>query len=589
MVEEVSDVENAKFSKLEDVSPRVFLETRKIGYVLRGGGGVKLLDGVSTEFSPGEACAVMGPSGAGKTTLLNTLACRVPSRAKLEGTVLANGVAISTPMEFAAWGTVAPQDDVVLPNLTVGELLFYARKLRGGKQSVEALLSTFELAERKDVKSKFLSGGQKKRLSICLELVHRPSVLFCDEPTSGLDSRVTLSVVSTLSTLAHQTKTNVVATVHQPSLECFLLFDRLLILAAGKVAYSGTVHRAVEVFNGPAVEVAGLRFCKNPADLAIDAAALGRLFEQDHRKQPDGLNAVAAGVTHPPFFRFDHFWCLCQRSMLQTIRLQGAFQLKAAALTGLVYGIIFFQQQNTQERAQLKLAALFLSLLMQGLVPGILTALFVPLERSTLMREYFNGVWRLKEYLLARTVVSAVVHLVGSTIYSILFYYMVDLEGQFGKFVYPLYFLGCITQQLGLILGSLFSSATMSIPAFLPLNISAIMCAGFFFNIHDLTKNIQKILYPFWYLAWYRYVYAIIVTNEFEAGTFRTCDSGDVCPYNSYAEDQVPNVNRDVVIRDFLDIDVYQAKHYYAYVLAAFLIAFYIIMFLLIKHKALKL
>ncbi|KAJ8598688.1 hypothetical protein CTAYLR_003107 [Chrysophaeum taylorii] len=488
--EEASAAVFSSSKKLEDVSPRVFLETVEVGYAIIK--GAKVLDHVSTAFAPGEACAVMGPSGAGKTTLLNALACRVKG---IEGRVLANGVAISTPMEFAAWGTVAPQDDVVLPNLTVGELLFYARKLRGGKQSVEALLSTFELAERKDVKSKFLSGGQKKRLSICLELAHRPSVLFCDEPTSGLDSRVALSVVSTLSTLAHQTKTNVVATVHQPSLECFLLFDRVLILAAGKVAYSGTVERAVDEFSD---DDEGQKFgCKNPADLAIDAVSKG-----------------------------------------------------------------------------------------QGLIPGILTALFVPLERSTLVRECFNGVWRLKEYLLARTVVSAVVHVAGCTVFSLFFYYMIDLKGEFWKFVSPLYFLGIITQQLGLILGSVFGTATTSVPAFLPLNISAVMCAGFFFTIHDLTKSIQKVLYPFWYLSWYRYVYAILLTNEFQFGTFDACDS--VCPYDSYAPNQVPNVNRDVIIRDYLDIDVYQAKHYYVFYLLLFILSFYTIMFLLVKHKALK-
>jgi len=227
---------------------------------------------------------------------------------------------------------------------------------------------------------------------------------------------------------------------------------------------------------------------------------------------------------------------------------------------------------------------------MQGLVPGILTALFVPLERSTLRREYFNGLWRLAEYLLARSLVSAAIHLACCTIFCSLFYFMIDLRGSFLRFLFPLVFLGIVTQQLGLVLGSLFGKATLSVPAFLPINIAAVMFSGFFFTKTYLTKRAQYVLFPLWYASFYRYTFGLIAVNEFESGRFRACRiaDGDICPYDSYAEDQVPHVKRDVVMRQALDVDVAQAKNYYPLVLLAFIVGFYILMFILIKYKALR-
>mmetsp|Transcript_25257 Transcript_25257/g.100634 ORF Transcript_25257/g.100634 Transcript_25257/m.100634 type:complete len:201 (+) Transcript_25257:433-1035(+) len=133
----------------------------------------------------------MGPSGAGKSTLLNTLSGRVNGAVATlaRGRVTANGVPIATTSDFAKFGTVAPQDDVLLPALTTFELLDFAAKLRGSTPGrVEALLTAFELAERRDLASASLSGGQRKRLSIAMEVVHSPAVLLVDEPTSGLDA-----------------------------------------------------------------------------------------------------------------------------------------------------------------------------------------------------------------------------------------------------------------------------------------------------------------------------------------------------------------------------------------------------------------
>lgn len=584
------DVEDGKKFSLGVVSPQVWLEAQDLSYTLKlKKESIRLLKDVNCLFGPGEACAIMGPSGAGKTTLLNSLSCRVGKNVELEGTILANGTPISGPGDFSGWGTVAPQDDVLLPALTAQELLTFSSQLRRGpRERVEALLATFELAERRHVRAANLSGGQRKRLSIAMELVHAPSVLLADEPTSGLDSRVALHVVKALAELARDTMTSVVATIHQPAVDCFLQFDRLLLLAKGSVCFAGPTRRCIEVFKDPDPHAI---FPKNPADAAIEVASEGKFVESDQRTHSsDEDDELISTTSQTELFSCSAFCILFKRSALQAFRQQGIFQLRAAAVTGFVYGLIFFQQQNTQERAQLRVASMFLATLMQGLVPGVLTALFVPLERATLRREYFNGVWQLPEYLLSRFFVSSLIHCVGCTIFSTIFYNMIDLNGSFFRFLYPLILLGIIAQMLGLILGGLFSKATLSVPAFLPINISCVMFNGFFFTKSYLTKKAQYVLYPLWYFSFYRYVFALISVNEFENGEFRTCkvEDNDICPYNSYAPNQIPNIHRDVIIKHVLNISINEAKQYYVFVLFAFIFGFGVIMFVLIKHKALR-
>mmetsp|Transcript_15920 Transcript_15920/g.64168 ORF Transcript_15920/g.64168 Transcript_15920/m.64168 type:complete len:230 (-) Transcript_15920:209-898(-) len=228
---------------------------------------------------------------------------------------------------------------------------------------------------------------------------------------------------------------------------------------------------------------------------------------------------------------------------------------------------------------------------MNGLVPGIITTLFVPLERPTLRREYFNGVWRLAEYLAARSAVNIVVHAGAVTIYVVVIHSMIDFRGALGHMLWPLFLLGLITQQLGLILGSVFDAATKAVPAFMPINILAVIFAGFFFQKAFLTKDAQKILYPLWYISPYRYVFALIVTNEFKEGKFTACSipEGDNCPYAGFADSvDERHVSRDVVAKDVLKIDVAQTLRWNWLIILAYLLAMYLITFAIIKKSALK-
>jgi ABC-type multidrug transport system ATPase subunit len=204
--------------------------------------GKKGLNELSFDASSGNLIAIMGGSGAGKSTLLNVLNGNfIPSN----GEVLVNGINLHREKKKLE-GVVGfiPQDDMLMEELTVFENLFYNSKLcfanlddEGISQKVEALLDALGLSDTKDLKvgnviDQKISGGQRKRLNIALELIREPSILFVDEPTSGLSSRDSENVMDLLKQLAINGKL-VFVVIHQPSSDIFKLFDQLLLLDLG--------------------------------------------------------------------------------------------------------------------------------------------------------------------------------------------------------------------------------------------------------------------------------------------------------------------------------------------------------------------
>ena len=190
----------------------------------------------------GELIGIMGGSGAGKSTLLNVLNGNlIPS----EGEVLINGINLHSE-EKKLEGVIGyiPQDDLLMDDLTVFQNVYYNTKLCFGDldeaaltEKVLALLESLGLTETKDLKvgnslDKTISGGQRKRLNIALELVREPSVLFVDEPTSGLSSRDSENVMDLLKQLSITGKL-IFVVIHQPSSDIFKLFDKLFLLDNG--------------------------------------------------------------------------------------------------------------------------------------------------------------------------------------------------------------------------------------------------------------------------------------------------------------------------------------------------------------------
>ncbi|TVU35394.1 hypothetical protein EJB05_17281, partial [Eragrostis curvula] len=219
----------------------------------RGAGGewekkdVDLLHEITGYAPKGCVTAVMGPSGAGKSTFLDALAGRIAS---LDGRVALDGVEMS-PSLIKRSSAYVMQDDRLFPMLTVYETLMFAADFRLGstvsasdkKLRVENLIEQLGLTSSRntyigDEGTRGVSGGERRRVSIGVDIIHGPALLFLDEPTSGLDSTSAHSVIEKVHDIACAGST-VVLTIHQPSSRILLLLDHLIILARGQLMYSG--------------------------------------------------------------------------------------------------------------------------------------------------------------------------------------------------------------------------------------------------------------------------------------------------------------------------------------------------------------
>ena len=215
------------------------------------GNGSRILNGVSLDIEPGLLVGLIGPSGAGKTTLLNALSGFRPADS---GAVRYNGLALHEHYEAlkTRLGYV-PQDDIIHRELTPREALTYSARLRlprdTGPSEIEALvtetLDILGLGERADVPIQRLSGGQRKRCSLGVELLTKCNVLFLDEPTSGLDPATEARMMALFRRLADQGRTLVLTTHVMESID---VLDRVAILYAGQLVYYGPPDRALKHF-----------------------------------------------------------------------------------------------------------------------------------------------------------------------------------------------------------------------------------------------------------------------------------------------------------------------------------------------------
>ncbi|PLX16836.1 MAG: ABC transporter, partial [Marinilabiliales bacterium] len=232
---------------VDRIKSRIVFDAREIGYKFKTG-AVGLHTMSFTEES-GKLIGIMGASGAGKSTLLNVLNGSSPPTS---GAVTINGINIHTEKEQIEGliGHVS-QDDLLIEELTVYQNLYYNAKLcfdnyteQEIQDTVLAVLENLGLYEIRDIEvgsplNKKISGGQRKRLNIALELIREPAVLFLDEPTSGLSSRDSENILDLLKELTLKGKL-VFVVIHQPSSDIFKMFDKLLILDnGGYLIYNG--------------------------------------------------------------------------------------------------------------------------------------------------------------------------------------------------------------------------------------------------------------------------------------------------------------------------------------------------------------
>jgi ABC-type multidrug transport system ATPase subunit len=256
-----------------------------------------ILENVWGEAKAGKTTAIMGASGAGKTSLFQTLAGRVSSAGKITVTsdVYLGGIKIN-PMDRDTRRLFAyvAQHDALHESSTPRESFFFSAKLRLPKTTTQDEINTLVQNNIQElglmsccdtiIGGKFkkgISGGEKRRVSIGIELVASPSILFLDEPTSGLDSYAAGQVMKLLSQVAKAgNKTTVLFTIHQPSSNVFCSFDRLILLHKGRVMHQGAVSTIGNDFSLMGYPVPSNY---NPADWVLDVAQINSVEELERQ------------------------------------------------------------------------------------------------------------------------------------------------------------------------------------------------------------------------------------------------------------------------------------------------------------------
>ncbi|KAF0899647.1 hypothetical protein E2562_020835 [Oryza meyeriana var. granulata] len=520
--------------------PRYRLETRGLSYVLPargaaarlfcggGGGGERmLLKGVTCEAPPGEVVAIVGPSGAGKTTLLSVLAGSADPGRVVAGEVLVNGC----PMDAARFRRVSghvPQDDALFPMLTVEESLVYSARLRlrgGGKSAAEArareLMAELGLRHVAGSRVGSVSGGERRRVSIGVDLVHDPAVLLLDEPTSGLDSGSALHIVKMLRDMAAAHAKTVVLTIHQPGFRILELLDRIVLLADGAVRHHGSLGfleaRLAASGHGIPPHVNVLEYAMECIDtLKPDVSVAVTTVDMNHGDAaPVPVPAPASRRRAAYANSQEAEVCILSARFVKTVlRTPQLFAARMAQslLAGVFLGTIFLGAADLQSR--LGFFAFTLTFVLSSTTEGL--PVFLQ-ERRILERETSRGAYRVSSYVASNAAVFLPFLLASALLYATPVYWLVGLAREPARFAY----FSLVVWLVMLTANSVVACFSALAPNYIIANsviAGLIGCFFLFSGYFVASKNIPRYWVFMHYISLFKYPFEAFLVNEYGGG-----------------------------------------------------------------------
>ncbi|KAJ6429063.1 hypothetical protein OIU84_020657 [Salix udensis] len=530
-----------------------------------------LLNDISGEARDGEIMAVLGASGSGKSTLIDALANRI-AKGSLKGIKTLNGEVLESRM-LKVISAYVMQEDLLFPMLTVEETLTFAaefrlpRSLSKSKKRlrVQSLIEQLGLKNAAktvigDEGRRGVSGGERRRVSIGIDIIHDPIILFLDEPTSGLDSTSAFMVVKVLQMIA-QSGSIVIMSVHQPSYRILGLLDRLIFLSRGQTVYSGSPTNLPVYFSdfghpmpdnenrtefaldfirelegSPGGTKSLVEFNRSWKNLkhsrngegepdrgglslkeAISAAiSKGKLVSGATNKDAVSPNSMVPTFANPVW---KEMTVLSKRSFMNSRRMPELFgiRLGAVMVTGFILATVFWNLDNSPKGVQERLG--FFAFAMSTTFYTCADALPVFLqERYIFMRETAYNAYRRSSYVLSHGLVVLPSLIFLSSAFAATTFWAVGLDGGLSGFLF--YFLIVLASFWA---GSSFVTFLSGVVPQVMLGYTIVVAmlayfllfSGFFINRNRIP--------PFWiwfhYLSLVKYPYEAVLQNEFQDPT----------------------------------------------------------------------
>lgn len=444
---------------------------------------LQLLCGITGAFRPGVLTTLMGVSGAGKTTLMDVL-CGRKTGGTIEGDIRVGGFP-KNQRTFARISGYCEQFDIHSPQITVGESVKYSAWLRLPPEIdsemkaafVEEVLETIELTEIKDSLvgipgQSGLSTEQRKRLTIAVELVSNPSIIFMDEPTSGLDARAAAVVMRTVKNVVATGRTTV-CTIHQPSIDVFEAFDELILMkVGGRIIYSGNLGRhsseLIEYFQGipglpkisnnynPATWMLEVTSASVEAQNGVDFADIYRnsthhndtveLVRQLSEPLP-GSRDLHFSTRHPQNGRVQLVACLWKQHLSYWRSPEyNIVRLVFMIVASLLFGALFWQKGQHIETEQDLFnifGSMYIAIIFLGINNCSTVLPHVATERTVLYRETFAGMYSSSSYSLAQVMIEVPYILLQTVLYVAITYPMIGYDGSAYKVLWYFYTTFC--------------------------------------------------------------------------------------------------------------------------------------------------
>ncbi|XP_026389740.1 pleiotropic drug resistance protein 1-like [Papaver somniferum] len=442
---------------------------------------LELLKGISGAFRPGVLTALMGVSGAGKTTLMDVLAGR-KTGGHIDGNIMISGYP-KKQETFARISGYCEQNDIHSPHVTIYESILYSAWLRlpedvqpeTRKMFVEEVMELVELSSLRGALVGLpgvngLSTEQRKRLTIAVELVANPSIIFMDEPTSGLDARAAAIVMRAVRNTVDTGRT-VVCTIHQPSIDIFESFDELFLMKrGGQEIYVGPLGRhschLIRYFEG--IEgVSKIKDGYNPATWMLEVTSAGQeaglgvdftdIYKNSelYKRNKELIKELSVA---PPSTKDLYFPTMYSRSFFTQCMAclwkqywsywrnppYTAVRFYFTVVIALMFGTIFWDLGTKTSRRQdlfNALGSMYLAVIFLGVQNTSSVQPIVAVERTVFYRERAAGMYSALPYAFGQVVIEIPYILLQSLVYGVIVYAMIGFEWTAAKFFWYIFYM----------------------------------------------------------------------------------------------------------------------------------------------------